>query len=547
MAVATAPHPTPETELTTVALALVHTRARYGVRAAEVRVEVFMTGGLPQLNIAGLAGTVARESRERIRAALQASQFELPSKRITVNLAPAELPKDGARFDLPMAIGLLAASGQVPLEALRDLELLGELSLSGALRAIDGALPAAIAATTAGRTLIVPEENAEDAAHAHGARVLGARTLTQVVEHLRGERMLSVSLCPEPFAAETTCDADLSEVRGQAQGKRALEIAAAGAHGLRFIGPPGCGKTLLARCLPGLMPALTENEAQELAVIRSLAAPLREAGGWPRTRPFRAPVHGASAVALIGGGGIPRPGELSLAHHGVLFLDELPEWDRRSLEALRGPLESGVVQIARAAMQASFPARPLLVTAMNPCPCGWAGDPSGRCDCPADSIARYQARVSGPLLDRIDLHLSLTRVPAVELLRGGIPAGEDSTVVRVRVIAARELQQKRQGKPNGQLTAGELEAVASITPGARQLLERAADRLALSARGVHRVLRVARTIADLEGAMIVDVPPVAEAIGLRAMSIDSNRSSPATLRISTRTEHSTPHGVAGPH
>ncbi len=542
-----------------MALALVHSRARCGVRAPEVRVEIFMAGGLPQLNIAGMAGTVARESRERIRAALQASQFELPSKRITVNLAPAELPKDGARFDLPMAIGLLAAAGQVPLESLRAVELLGELSLSGALRGVSGALPAAIAAAAAGRTLIVPEENAADAAHARGASVLGARTLAQVVAHLRGERALEP---PRPAAAakaaalgaEASTEAanDLAEVMGQALGKRVLEIAAAGAHGLRFIGPPGCGKTLLARCLPGLMPPLTDAEALELAVIRSLVAPLREAGGWPRIRPFRAPVHGASAVALVGGGGIPRPGELSLAHHGVLFLDELPEWDRRSLEALREPLESGHVQIARAAMQVEFPARPLLVTAMNPCPCGWAGDPSGRCDCPADAVARYQARVSGPLLDRIDLHASLARVAAADLLRRDAEGAERSAVVRARVIAARGRQHARQGKPNAHLGVGELDAVIAATPAARLLLERAADRLMLSARAVHRVLRVARTIADLAGAAEVDPAALAEAIGFRAAGVGSGRLDgirppQAILKAPTPMEPVTPHGVVGPY
>ncbi|HAI58952.1 MAG TPA: ATP-dependent protease [Xanthomonadaceae bacterium] len=532
-----------------MSLALVHSRARLGVRAPEVRVEVFMAAGLPQLTIAGLAGTVAREARERVRAALQASQFELPGKRITVNVAPAELPKDGARFDLPIALGLLAAAGQLPLDALREVELLGELSLSGALRPVDGALPAALAAAAAGRALVLPADSAQEAAHARAAVVFGARTLAQVVAHLRGERPLTRAQADEPDDAANPRPErdtpDLADVVGQVQGRRALEIAAAGQHGLRLSGPPGCGKTLLARCLPGLLPPLDAAEAEELAVIRSLAAPLRAAGGWPTRRPFRAPMHGASAVALVGGGGIPRPGELSLAHHGVLFLDELPEWDRRSLEALREPLESGEVRIARAAMQLEFPARPLLVTAMNPCPCGWAGDPSGRCDCPSEAIARYQSRVSGPLLDRIDLHVALRRVTASELL--GTATAECSTTVRARVVAARGRQQARQGKANALLAAGELDVALAASAEARALLLRAIDRLALSARAAHRVQRVARTIADLAGEAGVGAAAMAEAIAFRMPLHAPAVAARATLQAGRNREPANADGVAGTH
>jgi len=532
-----------------MSLSLVHSRARCGVRAPEVRVEVFMAGGLPSITLAGLSGSAARESRERLRAALQASGFELPSKRITVNLAPAELPKDGARFDLPMAVGLLAAAGQVPEGALRDIECYGELSLSGALRPFSGALPAAIAAARAGRAVILPEENAADAACARGATVFGARTLAQVVAHLRGERRLPRQAGGPPATEEGAASPpapDLSAVVGQAQGKRALEVAAAGAHALRLVGPPGCGKTLLARCLPGLLPPLGEEEALELAVVRSLAAPLREAGGWPRQRPFRAPTHGASAVALVGGGGLPRPGELSLAHHGVLFLDELPEWPRASLEALREPLESGRVEIARAAAQAEFPARPLLVTAMNPCPCGWAGDPSGRCACPAEAIARYQARVSGPLLDRIDLHVHLPRVPAAQLVRRDAMA-EDSATVRARVQAARARQMARQGRPNAHLAPGELERHCQASSAALALLERAAERLRLSARATHRVLRVARTLADLAEARAIEPPQIAEALAFRSTGVSCETAAlpAATLGPSLSGAGMARHGVAG--
>jgi len=496
-------------------LAWVHARARCGVRAPEVRVEVFTAGGLPAITVAGLGGAASRDARDRLRAALVASQFEMPSQRITINLAPADLPKEGARFDLAMAVGLLAASGQVPIEALREIELLGELSLGGGLRPVGAVLPAALAAREAGRALLVAAEDAPQAAAAAGATVYAARTLCQVVAHLRGEARLAPT--PAPSHAPTLAHGpgpDLADVVGQALGKRALMIAAAGGHALRFVGPPGCGKTLLARCLPGLLPPLDEQEALEVALIHSLRPAAQGVAVWPQARPFRAPLHGASAVALVGGGALPRPGELSLAHHGVLFLDELPEWPRASLEALREPLESGQVQIARAALQVEFPARVLLVTAMNPCPCGWAGDPSGRCACPAEAIARYQARVSGPLLDRIDLHVALRRLPAEAMTHAA--ATEPSVLIREQVRAAWARQQARQGQPNARLDAAALRQHAAASPAALRLLEIAGERLALSGRALHRVLRVARTLADLADCATVEAPAMAEALGFRA-------------------------------
>ncbi|MBS3959139.1 MAG: YifB family Mg chelatase-like AAA ATPase [Xanthomonadaceae bacterium] len=495
-------------------LAFVHARARCGVRAPEVRVEVFTAGGLPAISIAGLAGAAGRDARDRLRAALAASQFEVPSQRITINLAPADLPKEGARFELAMAVGLLAASGQLPVEALREVELLGELSLGGGLRPVGAVLPAALAATAAGRALVVAAEDAAQAAAAPGATVYAARSLCQVVAHLRGEARLERAVAPAPASTEAVTGPDLADVAGQALGKRALAIAAAGGHALRFLGPPGCGKTLLARCLPGLLPPLDADEALEVALVHSLVPAARGLAVWPQARPFRAPLHGASAAALVGGGALPRPGELSLAHHGVLFLDELPEWPRASLEALREPLESGQVHIARAALQAEFPARALLVAAMNPCPCGWAGDPSGRCACPAEAIARYQGRVSGPLLDRIDLHVVLRRVPAAAMAQA--TRGESSAQVREQVRTARARQQARQGRPNAHLDPAALRQHAAASPAALHLLETAGERLALSGRALHRLLRVARTIADLAGEARVEAAAVAEALAFRA-------------------------------
>ncbi|WP_192631784.1 YifB family Mg chelatase-like AAA ATPase [Lysobacter sp. OAE881] len=491
-------------------LALVHSRARSGVRAPAVRVEVHLAGGLPAMSIVGLPEAAVRESKDRVRAAILCAQFEFPARRITVNLAPADLPKDGGRFDLPIALGILAASGQIPLEALADGEFLGELGLTGELRAVDGVLPAALAAGDAGRKLIVPAGNGAEAALASRVEVRTARTLLEVCAHLTGRKPLPFAEAP---ALERTPGPDLADVRGQAQARRALEIAAAGGHHLLLIGPPGCGKTLLASRLPGLLPEATESEALEAAAIASVSGRGLDPARW-RARPFRSPHHTASAVALVGGGAQPRPGEISLAHQGVLFLDELPEWDRRALEVLREPLESGVITVSRAARSAEFPARFQLVAAMNPCPCGWAGDPSGRCRCSPDAVRRYRGRVSGPLLDRIDLHVEVARLPPAAL-RPDAPAGESTETVRARVVEARGRQHARAGKTNAVLDQPETAAACRLADADRLLLERAVDALQLSARSMHRIMRVARTIADLDGADVIGTAHLTEAISLR--------------------------------
>ncbi|MBW8809317.1 MAG: YifB family Mg chelatase-like AAA ATPase [Lysobacter sp.] len=495
-------------------LALVHSRARSGVRAPAVKVEVHLAGGLPSMSIVGLPEAAVREAKDRVRAAIQCAQFEFPQRRITVNLAPADLPKDGGRYDLAIALGILAASGQIPLDALNGCEFLGELGLTGELRAIDGVLPAALAAADAGHRLVVPAGNGAEAALAGRVESRTGRTLLEVCAMLSGQKSL-----PEAVALPVVRVAgpDMLDVRGQAQARRALEIAAAGGHHLLLIGPPGCGKTLLASRLPGLLPEASEAEALETAAIASVSGGAHGRGLDParwRERPFRSPHHTASAVALVGGGADPRPGEISLAHQGVLFLDELPEWERRALEVLREPLESGVVTVSRAARSAEFPARFQLVAAMNPCPCGWAGDSSGRCRCAGDAIRRYRARISGPLLDRIDLHIEVPRLPPSHL-RPDQPGGECSEAIRARVVQARQRQQARSGRINAQLNQAETTATCRLHERDHELLERAVESLQLSARSMHRILRVARTIADLAGSEAIATAHLTEAIGYR--------------------------------
>ncbi|WP_050464130.1 YifB family Mg chelatase-like AAA ATPase [Herbaspirillum autotrophicum] len=499
-----------------MSLAVLKSRALAGMQAPQVTVEVHLANGLPSFTIVGLPETEVKESKDRVRAALQNARFEFPSKRITVNLAPADLPKESGRFDLPIALGILAASEQMPGTDLDQYEFAGELSLSGALRPVRGALAMTCAmhndAAGISRSFILPRENADEAALVSQARIFPADSLLQVCAHFAALDAESKLVRHRPSVRQAPAEhPDFSDVKGQLLPKRALEIAAAGGHSVLLVGPPGTGKSMLAARFAGILPAMTDAEALEAAAVQSLAGSFASER-WKR-RAYRAPHHTASAVALVGGGGNPRPGEISLAHHGVLFLDELAEFDRKVLEVLREPLESGRITISRAARQAEFPARFQLIAAMNPCPCGFLGHPLRPCRCTPDQVTRYQGKISGPLLDRIDMQIQVGALTPQELLTQA--AGEPSADIARRVGQASTIQRDRQGHDNNRLSAASIDLHCTPDEAGQQLLQHTMQRLNWSARACHRTLKIARTIADLAQAPSVHKAHVAEAIQYR--------------------------------
>lgn len=496
-------------------LARVFTRALVGIDAPEVIVEVHIANGLPALSIVGLPEAAVRESKDRVRAAIQNSRFEFPARRITVNLAPADLPKEGGRYDLPIALGILAASGQIRSDLLESHEFHGELALSGQLRAVSGSLPAALAARASGRRLVLPLENADEAALVENVDVGAADCLLEICQYLQEQGRLQDPTAARLDQCRTQHIADMSDVRGQHRARRALEIAAAGRHNMLMVGPPGTGKSMLASRLPGILPPMTHQQALESAAVNSISHRGFDLSCW-KQRPFRHPHHTASGVALVGGGSNPSPGEISLAHQGVLFLDELTEFDRRVLDVLREPMETGRITISRAARQAEFPARFQLIAAMNPCPQGYSCDGKDLCQCTAEQQRRHRSRISAPLLDRIDIHVEVPKLD-IRTLDQNRAGGEHSRSIRQRVIRAYQLQLSRAGKSNAELGAAEVGRYCSIDASDRELLEKAMQKMQLSARAYHRILKLARTIADIAESETIHTTHLTEAVSYRSL------------------------------